>query len=70
MSTAGDWFAVILTPPLRHRVGRFEDVLSIRQLVIVALSGILREVLDELPIVALGIAEVHTLAIGMRVRRR
>jgi len=45
----GDWFAVILAPRLRWSVGRFEDVLSIRQLVIVALSGILREVLDELP---------------------
>src|SRR6266478_1495110 len=44
--------------------------LSIRQLVIVALSGILREVLDELPIVALGIVEVSALAVGMGVGRR
>src|SRR5258708_35046458 len=43
--------------------------LSIRQLVIVTLSGILREVLDELPIVALGIVEVHALAVRMCIRR-
>src|SRR5713101_7624275 len=48
----------------------FEPVLAVRQLVIVALSGILREVLHELPIVALGIVEVATLAVGMCVGRR
>jgi membrane protein required for beta-lactamase induction len=60
----------ILTPVHRCSEGRFVDVLSIRQLVIVTLSGILREVLDELPIVALGVVEVLTLAIRMCVRRR
>jgi hypothetical protein len=66
---AGD--SVILGPPLRSSIGRLvEDVLSIRQFVIVALSGILREILDELPIIALGIVEVHALAIRMRVRGR
>lgn len=45
-------------------------MLAIRQLVIVALRGILREVVDELSIVSLGVVEVATLAIGMRVRRR
>jgi hypothetical protein len=42
-----------------------ERTLAIRQLIIVALSGILRKVLDELPIVALGIVEVATLAVRM-----
>src|SRR5713101_3502096 len=44
--------------------------LSIRQLVIVALSGILREVLNELPIVALSIVEVPALSVRMLVGRR
>src|SRR5207244_4834698 len=44
--------------------------LSIRQRVIVALSGLLREVLDELSIVALRIVEIPALAVGMRVRWR
>lgn len=47
-----------------------EDVLSILQLVIVALSGILREVLDELPIIALRIVKVPALAIRMCIGRR
>src|SRR5712692_4825521 len=66
---AGDWFAFILIPRLPYSVGTSSAALSIRQLVVVALVGILREVLDELPIVALGVVEVHALAIGMRVRR-
>ena len=45
-------------------------VLSIRQSVIVAISGIFREVLDEFPVVALGIVEVPALAEGMFVERR
>jgi hypothetical protein len=56
------------SPPIGW-LGRFEHVLAIRQLVIVALRGILREVLDELPIVSLGVVEVATLAIGMRIAK-
>ena len=39
-------------------LGRLEHELSIRQLVIVPLGRVLKEVLDEFPIVALGIVEV------------
>src|SRR5258708_5427470 len=67
MKAAGDWFFVIPTPLLRCSVCRFGDVLSVRQLIIVALRGILREVLNELPIVALGIIEVASLAVRMRI---
>ena len=66
MKVAGDWLGDIQASPLRCS----EHALSIRQLVIVALGGILREVLDELPIVALGIIEVPALAVGMCVGRR
>src|SRR5229473_331710 len=69
MKAAGDWFVVIPTSPLRCGVCCFADVLSIRQFVIVALSGIFREVLNELPVVALGIIEVPTLAVWMCVGR-
>jgi hypothetical protein len=44
-------------------------VLSIRQLVIVALNGILREVLDQLPIVALGVS-VEKMLYGAEFRDR
>ena len=52
------------------RPSLFERILDIRQLVIVALRRILRQVLNELPIVALGIVEINAPAIGKRVRRR
>jgi hypothetical protein len=45
-------------------------LLLIRQLIIVALRGILREVLHEFPIVAFGIVEVPALAVRMCVWRR
>src|SRR5713226_3131211 len=69
MKAAGDWFVVIPTSLLRCGVCRFADVLSIRQFVIVALSGIFREVLNELPVVALGIIEVPALAVWVCVGR-
>src|ERR1035441_1809894 len=57
-------------PPEEALASRFRaGALSIRQLVIVTLSGILREVLDELPIVSLGVVEVHALAVRMCIRR-
>src|SRR5712691_8622389 len=66
MKAAGVWFADIQTSSLRC----FERTLSIRQLVIVAFSRILRKVLDEFPIVALGIVEVPALAVRMLIGRR
>src|SRR5229473_8210015 len=66
----GEARTVVESALRKKRPRRFEPVLAIRQLVIVALSGILREVLHELPIVALGIVEVATLAVGMCVGRR
>src|SRR5712691_2378320 len=66
----GEARTVVESALRKKRPRRFETVLAIRQLVIVALSGILREVLHELPIVTLGIVEVPTLAVGMRIGRR
>ncbi len=60
----------ILSPSVEWKNESVQHGLLIRQLVIVTLSGILREVLHELPIVALGIVEVPALAVWMCVGRR
>src|SRR5256884_759706 len=65
-SACADWLFDIGTSSLRC----FDQILSVRQLVIVAFSGILGKVLHELPIVALSIIEVPALPVRMLIGRR